>query len=112
MPQSGSEDDDETWLMELTGSEAVSPIMLPRKRAQMEEYWKTISPFHPTLKTQSVAEPNLPRTPDPTTSANVNECDLPGPMSWDDDEDSSPLTQDLDLAKHILFDSCHDHLRS
>ena len=40
------------------------------------------------------------RTQDFSATAN-KVCDLPGPMSRGDDEDFSPLTQDLDLAKHI-----------
>ena len=32
---------------------------------------------------------------------NGSERDLPGPLSRDDDEDSSPLIQDLDLANHV-----------
>ena len=47
--------------------------------------------------------PDLHRTPDsrPSKFRHAKECGLPGPMSRDDDEDSSPLTQDLDLAQHI-----------
>ena len=67
----------------------------------MEEYWKTISQPRQNLKTQSVAEPDLPRTPDPAHSVYANECDLSGPVSRDDDEDSSPFIQDLDLANHV-----------
>ena len=37
------------------------------------------------------------QTQNPANSANANECDLPGPRSRDDDEDSSPIVQDLDL---------------
>ena len=100
LPQSKSEDDYETWLTELLGCEDVSPIdAAAEANNQLEEYWKTIRPSHPNLKTQPVAEPNLPRTPDPATSAYANECDLPEPMSRDDDEDSSPPIQDLDLAE-------------
>ena len=52
-------------------------------------------PFRQHMKTPSVAEPNLPQTQDPANFAHAIECDLPGPMSRDDDEDSSPLVQDL-----------------
>ena len=102
MPQFGSEDDDEAWLTELIGFEAVSPINIAAEAyTQAEECWKTINPPLQTLKIHSVAEPGLPQTPDLALSANPNECDLPGPLSRDDDEDSSPRTQDMDLAKHI-----------
>ena len=69
----------------------------------------SVGAFHQHLKTQSVADPGLPQTDEPTVTPmsaalcqiNSSECDLPGPSSRDDDEDSLPLTQDLDLAKHI-----------
>ena len=54
--QPGSEDEDETWLMEPTGSEAVSPINAAAEACnQLEEYWKTISLFCQHLRTQFVA---------------------------------------------------------
>ena len=102
MTQFGSEDDDEAWLTELIGFEAVSPINIAAEAyTQAEDCWKTINPPLQTLKIYSVAEPDLPQTPDLPLSANANECNLPGPLSRDDDEDSSPRTQDMDLAKHI-----------
>ena len=53
------------------------------------------------------AEPDLPRTQDPAISAPAIEVsDLPGPLSRDDDEDSSPRPQDLYLAEHT---SCSNH---
>ena len=69
-------------------------------RIQLKGYWKTISPSHQNLRTQSVVEPDLPRTPDPALSTPAIGCDLPGPMSRDDDEDSSPFVFALDLAEH------------
>ena len=96
LPQSGSEDDDETWLTELKGCEA--PSRAAEAYTQLNEYWKTIGPFHPTPTIHSAAEPVLLRTPDSALSASADSCALPGPLSRDDDEDSSPRTQDLDLA--------------
>ena len=102
--------------MELIGSKAVSPIRTSAEACiQAEEYWKVIIPSHLNLRTHSVAEPNLPRTEEPILTPksavlctiNGSECDLPGLMSRDDDEDSSPLVQDLDLAEHIPC-STHD----
>ena len=98
LPQSGSEDDDEAWLTDFKGCEA--PSRAAEAYTQLDEYWKTTSPFHPTPTTHSVAEPVLLRTPDSALSASADSCDLPGPLSRDDDEDSSPRTQDLDLAEH------------
>ena len=71
-----------------------------KARIQLKGYWKTISPSRQNLRTQSVAEPDLPRTPDSALSTPVIGCDLPGPMSRDDDEDSSPFVFALDLAEH------------
>ena len=98
MPQTGSEDDDESWLTELKGGEA--PSRAAEACTQLDEYWKPISPFHLNPTTHSVAEPDLLRTPDSALSASADSCDLPGPLSRDDDEDSSPRAQDLDLAEH------------
>ena len=82
LPQSGSEDEDEAWPTEGTNER----IQAAKQR---------MFPQHP--KTTLSADPVLLRTQFPALSANANECDLPGPLSRDDDEDSSPLVQDLDL---------------
>ena len=80
LPQTGSEDDGETLLIELIGSEATGPHEAAKQAyiQHWEGYWKTVSPSRQNLKTRSVAEPDLPRTQDPAISANANECDLPG----------------------------------
>ena len=119
LPPSGSEDDDETWLTELIGSEAVSQIAV-EEFAQMEEYLMdinlsristSVTGYQPVssyvtngVVTQSVAELDLPLTP---LSSDTNECHLPRPMFRDGDEDSLPLTQVLDLVEHIAC-STHD----
>ena len=83
-------------------SKVITPTkVVTESDPQAEAYLNSVELFRQHLKTQSGAEPNLPRTPDPANSVPANECDLPGPMSRDDDEDSSPLAQDLDLAKHV-----------
>ena len=70
--------------------------------------------FHPHPRIQSVAEPILLQTDElilthksaaPCT-INGSECALPGSTSRDDDEDSSPLVQDLDLAEHVPYSNC------
>ena len=98
LPQSGSGDDDETWFTELTGikntttTEAVSESDMPA-----DKHLNSVEAFHQHPRTRSAAEPDLPRTP----SDHVKERDLPGPLSRDDDEDSSPYVQDLDSADHV-----------
>ena len=101
LPQRESEDNDEAWLTEFIGCEAVSKAA--ETYLQLEEYLKAISPSHPTPKTQSVSEPNLPRTTDSANSTNAKVCDLPGPMFREYEEDSLPFTPNLDMAKHIPF---------
>ena len=91
MPQSGSEDEDEAL-----PTEGVNEKIQATNEAMFPQY----------PKTQSFVEPDLLRTPDPATSAYANECELPGPMSRDDEEDSSPLVQDLDLGQHIPCSTC------
>ena len=54
------------------------------------------------LQRQPVAEPDLPRTLDSAHSSNAKKYGLPGPLSQDNDEDSSPFVQDWDLADHVL----------
>ena len=51
----------------------------------------------------------------PTTSAAPcstigHGCDLPGPQSQDDDEDSLPIVQELDRAEHTQCSSYHPPL--
>ena len=100
LPQSGSEDNDEAWLTELTGCK-ISSKAIDEAYYQWEREWRARNPPHLTPRTQSEADPDLLRKPDPATFANGNKVsDLPGPLSWDDDEDSSPRTQELDLAEH------------
>ena len=108
LPQSGSKDDDETWLTEPTGCKttttpkvAAEAIIAAEAINAAEACSSAEDPFHPHPKTQPVAEPDLPRTQAPANSDHAKECDLPGPLSRDDDEDSSPLIKDLDLADHI-----------
>ena len=110
LPQSGSEDEDETWLTEFTGpktttsTEAVSESATPA-----DMHLNSVEAFHSHPKVQTVADPDLPRTHEPIVmprsaaqcSINGSECDLPGPLSRDDDEDSSPIVQDLDSADHV-----------
>ena len=91
LPQSGSEDEDEAWPTEgaKEGIQAANSARFPQ---------------YP--KTTPSADPVLLRTQNPANSANANECDLPGPQSRDDDEDSSPFVQDLDLEDSV---SCSNH---
>ena len=97
LPQSGSEDDDETWLTEPTGCKTTTSIKVTAEAINTAEA-STVAkdPFHQHSRTQPVAEPDLPRTTTVT-----REYDLPGPLSRDDDEDSSPLILDSDLADHV-----------
>ena len=103
LPQSGSEDDDETRLAEFAGCHNKAEL----RTAEPPEIKEAA--FHPNPTTQPVAEPALPRTDEPMftpisaaqCTINGSECDLPGPVSRYDDEDSSPLVQNLDLAQHI-----------
>ena len=99
LPQPGSEDDDETWLTGPTGCKTTTSI-----KVAAEACWVHNSvlkdPFHQHSKTQLVAEPDLPRT-----IAIARGCGLPGPQSQDDDEDSSPIVQELDRAEHTQCSS-------
>ena len=78
------------------------------KRNQGQRKLKTSKKRRFNQTHQSVADPGLPRITQsiaaPIFAAqctiNGSECDLPGPLSRDDDEDSSSLVQDLDLAEH------------
>ena len=71
--------------------------------------------FHQHSKTQPVAEPDLPRITEPVvTTISAAPCstighgsDLPGPQSQDDDEDSSPIVQELNRAEHTQCSSYH-----
>ena len=96
LPQSGSEDDDETWLIGSTGCKTTTTIKVPASASSAAEACRAAEdPFHRHSKTQPVAEPQPPRT----------RCDLPGPQSQDDDEDSSPVVQELDRAEHTQCSS-------
>ena len=80
LPQSGSEDDDETWFNELIGSEATGAHEAAKEAyIQFEEYLKIISPSRQNLKTQSVGEPDLPRTTQPlVTPISAAPCTISG----------------------------------
>ena len=111
LPQFGSEDDDETWLIELIGGEVKGPYEAAKQAYidHWEGYWELASLFHQNPKNQPGAEPDLPRitvpivTPISTAPCSINgrERDLPGPRSQDDDEDSPPFVQYLDSADHV-----------
>ena len=89
LPQSGSEDEDETWLTEPTGSKVTTRTgVVLESDSPAEVHLNSVEAFHQHRKTQPVAEPDLPRTPDPALSDHAKECVLPGPLSRDDDEDS------------------------
>ena len=118
MPQSGSDDDDETWLTGTSGCKTTTSIKVAAEAiSAAEECWVHDSdakdPFHHLSKTQPVAEPDLPRITAPVvTTTSAAPCstighgsDLPGPLSQDDDEDSSPLIQELDRAEHTQCSS-------
>ena len=101
LPQSGSEDDDETWLTEPNGCKTTSTIKVAAEvHSAAEAYSVAKNPFHQHSKTQPVAEPDLPKTTIVTRGR-----DLPGPQSQDDDEDSSPIVQELDRAEHTQCSS-------
>ena len=115
LPQFGSEDDDETWLTELIGSETTGP-----REAANQAYiqawgifWHRNDTLHQNLKSQSEVDPVLPRITVPVVttlsaapcSTIGHGCDLPGPQSQDDDEDSSPIVQELDRAEHTQCSS-------
>ena len=112
LPQAGSEDEDETWLAEFAGSQDKAETTAAEAGNTKE------ATFHPTPKILSVADPDLPRITVPvvtTTSAAPcstigHGCDLPGPQSQDDDEDSSPIVQELDRAEHTQCSSYHPPL--
>ena len=97
LPQSGSEDEDATWLAEFTGSQNKAESRAAEARDTKE------TTFQRNPKILSVADPGLPRIDEPITMPrrDGSERDLPGPPSRDDDEDSSPLIKDLDLTDHI-----------
>ena len=113
LPQSGSEDDDETWLIGPTGCKTTTTTKVAAEACSESE-----DPFHQHSKTQLVADPILPRITVPivtTTSAAPcstigHGCDLPGPQSRDDDEDSSPFVQELDRAEHTQCSNYHSTL--
>ena len=104
LPQSGSEDEDETWLTEFTGIKNTTTEAVSESDTPADKHLNSMAAFHQHSKTQPVAEPNLPRT----------KCDLPGPQYQDDDEDSSPFIQDLNLADPVpcstrdMTTSAHD----
>ena len=120
LPQFGSEDDDETWLTELIGSKATGPHEAP-KQAYIQAwgiFWSNNDPSHQNLKTQPGADPVLPRITVPVVATKSAApcstigygCDLPGPQSQDDDEDSSPIVQELDRAEHTQCSNYHSTL--
>ena len=94
LPQSRFQDEDEAW---------------PTEKANEKIQAANVAMFPQYPKTPSVSEPILPRNYEPIhtpisaaqCTINGSECDLPGPVSRYDDEDSSPLVQNLDLAQHI-----------
>ena len=96
LPQSGSEDDDETWLTEPTGRKTTTTIKVAAEATNYAEATQIVgNPFHHRSKAQPVAEPDLLRTTTVTRG-----CNLPGPWSQDDDEDSSPIVPECDQAEH------------
>ena len=112
--QPGSEDDDETWLTGTIGCKTTTTTEVAAGAISAAEACRFAEdPFHQHSKTQPVAEPNLPRITvpvDTTTSAAPcstvsHGCDLPGPQSQDDDEDTSPIVQELDRAEHTQCSS-------
>ena len=108
LPQFGSEDEDETRLTEPTGCKTTKPTKVVAEATRAAEACqKSVDPFHQHSKTQPVAEPDLLRTRDPANSDYIKGCDLPGPQSQDDDEDSSPIVQELDRAEHTQCSSYH-----
>ena len=109
LSQFGSEDDDKTWFIELIGGKATGPYKAAKQvyMDHWEGYLKIASPSHRNLKNQSLAEPDLPLTPNPSISATANECGLPGPRSRGDDENSSPIVQYSDPADHVPNSNHH-----
>ena len=108
-------DEDETRLAEFAGSRTTDPHEAA-KQAYIDAwgiFWHKQNTFYQNLKTQPGADPVLPRitVPIDTTvsaapcSTNGHGCDLPGPQSQDDDEDSSPIVQELDRAEHTQCSS-------
>ena len=59
LPQSGSEDEDETWLAEFAGSQDSAETKTAEAGNTKE------ATFHPTPNNHSVADPDLPRTDEP-----------------------------------------------
>ena len=102
-PQSGSKDEDEAWPAEGTneGIQAANEAKFP-------QYPKTILSADPVLlQTQNPANSaEQIKTPISAAQCQIYGSTLPGPQSQDDDEDSSPHVQDLDLANHAL---CSNH---
>ena len=72
LPQSGSEDDDETWLTGPNGCKTTTPTKVVAEATNAAEACqKSEDPFHHHSRTQPVAEPDLPRTPEPANSAHA-----------------------------------------
>ena len=79
--------------MEPTGCKTITSTKVAAEAISFAEACSKLEdPFHQHSRTQPAAKPDLPHT---------TECDLPGPQSQDDDEDSSPIAQDSDLADHV-----------
>ena len=65
LPQSGSENDDETWLTEPTECKTTISIEVAAEAINAAEACSIAKdPFHQHSKTQPVAEQDLPRTQD------------------------------------------------
>ena len=79
--QSGSEDDDEAWLTELTGSKVTTSTgVVSESDPPAELCLNSAEALCQHLRTPSIAEPNLPRTLDPALSNHARKRDLPGPV--------------------------------
>ena len=101
LPQSGSEDEDETWLIEPTGCKTTTRNKVPASASSAAEACRAAEdPFHRRSKTQPVAEPDLLKT-----MIVARGRELPGPRSQDDDEDSSPIVQESDQTEHTQCSS-------
>ena len=92
------EDNDERSISSPIDSrpDSTSLCQTPREcQTRSSNYLKkpSMDQYHASAK--QYAEPNLLRT----------RCDLPGPGSQDDDEDSSPIVQELDRAEHTRCSS-------
>ena len=81
-------------------------------------FWSKNDASHQNLKTQPGADPVLPRITMPVVTTKSAApcstigygCDLPRPQSQDDDEDSSPIVQELDRAEHTQCSRYHSTL--